>query len=106
MLPALVDRDLPAFMRWLWDAVLPRMLPVLRLLLTKNVHTFNLGKVGFHEVGSIAKDVARAPTLRAKLGYIFAPPGWSHDGSSQTATQLRALFGKSGSVVPTDRPLD
>ena len=74
--------------------------------LTKNVHTFNLGKVGFHEVGSIAKDVARAPTLRAKLGYIFAPPGWSHDGSSQTATQLRALFGKSGSVVPTDRPLD
>jgi NAD(P)-dependent dehydrogenase (short-subunit alcohol dehydrogenase family) len=32
-------REAPAFLRWLWFAVLPRMLPVLRLLLTKNVHT-------------------------------------------------------------------
>ncbi|MFT3699211.1 MAG: sterol desaturase family protein [Kofleriaceae bacterium] len=74
--------------------------------LTKNVHTFHLAKVGFHDVAAMANDVKRAPTLRAKLGYIFAPPGWSHDGSTQTATQLRALFGKSKRVVPTDRPLD
>ena len=74
--------------------------------LTKNVHTFHLGKVGFHDVVAMARDVVRAPTLRAKLGYIFAPPGWSHDGSSQTASQLRALLGKSPVVVHTDRPLD
>lgn len=74
--------------------------------LTKNVHTFHLAKVGFHDVVAMAKDVVRAPTLRAKLGYIFAPPGWSHDGSSHTASQLRALLGKSPVVVHTERPLD
>ena len=57
--------------------------------LTKDIHTFNPLRIGFHEVAAIARDVARAPTLGAKLGYVFAPPGWSHDGSTQTATQLR-----------------
>jgi sterol desaturase/sphingolipid hydroxylase (fatty acid hydroxylase superfamily) len=56
--------------------------------LTKDIHTFNLIAIGFHELAAIAGDVRRAPTLRAKLGYIFAPPGWSHDGSSLTAGQL------------------
>ena len=74
--------------------------------LTKNVHTFHLAQVGFHDVTAMAKDVHRAPTLRAKLGYVFAPPGWSHDGSTQTADQLRALFGRSPVVVHTDRPTD
>ena len=74
--------------------------------LTKNVHTFHLAKVGFHDLVAMARDVARAPTLRAKLGYIFAPPGWSHDGSSHTASQLRALLGRSPVVVHTERPLD
>jgi sterol desaturase/sphingolipid hydroxylase (fatty acid hydroxylase superfamily) len=58
--------------------------------LTKDIHTFNPWRIGFHEIGAIAGDVMRAPTLGAKLGYLFAPPGWSHDGSSQTATQLQA----------------
>lgn len=56
--------------------------------LTKDIHTFNLIRIGFHELAAIAADVRRAPTVGAKLGYIFAPPGWSHDGSSQTAGQL------------------
>jgi len=60
--------------------------------LTTNITSFNPLVIGFHEIGSIARDVARAPTIGAKLGYLFAPPGWSHDGSTQTATQLqRAL---------------
>jgi sterol desaturase/sphingolipid hydroxylase (fatty acid hydroxylase superfamily) len=57
--------------------------------LTHNIHTFNFIKVGFHELGAIAHDVRRAPTLKAKLGYMLAPPGWSHDGSSLTARQLQ-----------------
>ncbi len=60
--------------------------------LTTDIQTYSPLKIGFHEVGAIARDVARAPTIGAKLGYLFAPPGWSHDGSTQTATQLqRAL---------------
>jgi sterol desaturase/sphingolipid hydroxylase (fatty acid hydroxylase superfamily) len=57
--------------------------------LTKDIKTFNLLQIGFHEVAAIAYDVRRAPGLRAKLGYLFAPPGWSHDGSTQTARQLQ-----------------
>ncbi len=31
--------------------------------------------------------------LAAKLGYIFCPPGWSHDGSSLTAGALQKKLG-------------
>ena len=57
--------------------------------LTTDIQTFNPLRIGFHEFGAIGRDVARAPTLGAKLGYLFAPPGWSHDGSTKTATQLQ-----------------
>jgi hypothetical protein len=73
--------------------------------LTKNLHTFHLGQVGFHDVAAMARDVRRAPTLGTKLRYMVSPPGWSHDGTSQTASQLRATFGETGRVIPTDRPL-
>jgi sterol desaturase/sphingolipid hydroxylase (fatty acid hydroxylase superfamily) len=60
--------------------------------LTKDIKTFNVIKIGFHEIAAIVADVRRAPTLAAKLGYMFAPPGWSHDGSSKTAGQLRKML--------------
>lgn len=58
--------------------------------LTKNIDTYNPLRIGFHEYAAIGRDVARAPTWRARLGYLFAPPGWSHDGSTRTAAQERA----------------
>lgn len=57
--------------------------------LTKDIQTFNPVRISFHEFAAIGRDVARAPGLSAKLGYLLAPPGWSHDGSTQTATQLQ-----------------
>ena len=57
--------------------------------LTKDIATFNPLRIGFHEVAAIGRDVARAPTVGAKLGYVFAPPGWSHDGSTKTAHELQ-----------------
>ena len=57
--------------------------------LTKDIQTFNPLRIAFHEIATIGRDIWKAPTLGAKLGYTFAPPGWSHDGSSLTATQLR-----------------
>ena len=57
--------------------------------LTTNIHTFNPGRIAFHEWATMGRDVRRAPRLRDKLGYVFAPPGWSHDGSRRTAKQLR-----------------
>ncbi|MEZ4367371.1 MAG: sterol desaturase family protein [Kofleriaceae bacterium] len=45
--------------------------------------------VAFHEFAAIGRDLARAPSLRAALAYVFGPPGWSADGPSQTARAIR-----------------
>ncbi|HEX2688048.1 MAG TPA: sterol desaturase family protein [Kofleriaceae bacterium] len=57
--------------------------------LTKDIQSFRPLRIAFHEFAAIGRDLHHAPTLGAKLGYVFAPPGWSHDGSSLTATQLQ-----------------
>jgi hypothetical protein len=41
------------------------------------------------EIFAIARDLRQAGSLGAAWGYLFAPPGWSPDGSSLTAAQLR-----------------
>ena len=47
-------------------------------------------KVVFHEWTNIKKDLQKPVSFKTKLGYIFNPPGWSHDGSSKTSNELRA----------------
>ncbi len=43
----------------------------------------------FHEWKQLVADVKSKPGILTKLKYIFMPPGWSHDGSTKTAVQLR-----------------
>ena len=43
----------------------------------------------FHEWQSIGKDMNKELPLPTRLKYLFMPPGWSHDGSSLTARQMR-----------------
>jgi sterol desaturase/sphingolipid hydroxylase (fatty acid hydroxylase superfamily) len=57
--------------------------------LTKNIGSYNPVRIAFHEWGDIAKDLRHAGSLRNALGYLFGPPGWSHDGSRKTTKQLR-----------------
>ncbi len=47
-----------------------------------------LNHVGY-EWKKILKDMKRDLPFFVKLQYIFMPPGWSHDGSTKTAMQLR-----------------
>lgn len=61
--------------------------------ITTDIHTNNPLRIATHEYVHLWHDVRRAPTLKAKFMYIFAPPGWSHDGSSQTAQQMREGMG-------------
>ncbi|HVW96232.1 MAG TPA: sterol desaturase family protein [Mucilaginibacter sp.] len=51
----------------------------------------DLGPVNviFHEWRALLTDIKNAPTLKTKLQYCFYPPGWSHDGSIQTARALQ-----------------
>ena len=39
---------------------------------------------------SLARDLAKARSLRAVLGYLVMPPGWSPDGNGNTTEELRA----------------
>lgn len=43
----------------------------------------------FHEWKNIGSDLNKKLPFRTKLKYLFMPPGWSHDGSTKTADQLR-----------------
>jgi sterol desaturase/sphingolipid hydroxylase (fatty acid hydroxylase superfamily) len=56
--------------------------------LVKNLGTFNILRVAFHEWIAMAADVIRHP--RHALGYVFGPPGWSHDGSRETSAAIKA----------------
>lgn len=56
--------------------------------LVRQLGSFNLLWVAFHEWIGIARDVWNAP-WGAKLGYIWRPPGWSHDASRDTSDAIR-----------------
>jgi hypothetical protein len=50
---------------------------------------YHPGKVVFHEWHSLQQDLSKPSSFLTKLKYIFMPPGWSHDGSKQTANEMR-----------------
>jgi hypothetical protein len=57
--------------------------------LTHDITSYNPLWIAVHDFAAIGSDLRRAGSLSARVGYLFAPPGWSPDGSSLTATQLR-----------------
>jgi hypothetical protein len=57
-----------------------------------NLPDFNVLRAAFHEWWGIAKDVWRAPNWHARIGYMFGPPGWSHDGSRDTSETIKARW--------------
>jgi len=57
--------------------------------LTENIKSYNPIKMVFHEWKAIVDDVKKETTFKNKLMYIFGPPGWSHDGSKKTSSELR-----------------
>jgi sterol desaturase/sphingolipid hydroxylase (fatty acid hydroxylase superfamily) len=63
----------------------------IRYGIVKQLGTFNLLYSVFHEWIGIARDVWTAP-WRHKFGYIWRPPGWSHDGSRDTSDSIKARW--------------
>ena len=49
----------------------------------------NLFNHVMHEWKGMLADLKKKVPLATKIKYLFKPPGWSHDGSSKTAVQLR-----------------
>jgi sterol desaturase/sphingolipid hydroxylase (fatty acid hydroxylase superfamily) len=48
-----------------------------------------------HEFRAILHDILRPLPLKQRLQYLFAPPGWSHDGSTQTSQQQQRTAQKN-----------
>jgi NAD(P)-dependent dehydrogenase (short-subunit alcohol dehydrogenase family) len=57
-------RDYPAVARFAWHAILPRLIPLLRLILVKNIHTPE-------ESGSALAGLIVGPALTATNGKYF-----------------------------------
>ncbi len=66
--------------------------------LTKPLETSNPFTSIFSEFVRIAKDLSKPVKFKTKLKYIFAAPGWSHDGSTKTSEQLRRENGQMQTV--------
>jgi len=62
--------------------------------LTKQPEDMGPVNIIFHEWKALLRDVKQAPGFRNKLGYLLNPPGWSHDGSTQTARVLQREYEK------------
>jgi hypothetical protein len=66
--------------------------------LVKDFETYNPFRIFIQEYLSIANDITRRDlSLRERLLYILAPPGWSHDGSRQTSLDIK----KSAGIHPS-----
>ncbi len=59
--------------------------------LTKNIDSFNPVTLQYHEYAAIIRDVRRACGWRARLGYVFAPPGWAPAPVTETAVGSPAV---------------
>ncbi|MFC3050931.1 sterol desaturase family protein [Kordiimonas pumila] len=57
--------------------------------LVTDLGTYNPLRIAFHEWWGILKDIWHAPNIKAKLLYLIAPPGWTHDESRQTSDMIR-----------------
>lgn len=79
----------------IWDKMfgtfveeLPQDPPVYGVV--KPIETYNPVKIAFAELVEIFKDAAGPRlTLRQRFGYMFGPPGYSHDGSRKMSADLK-----------------
>ena len=92
--PRYLDRNYAGILI-VWDRLFGTFQPELdeapcRYGVVKNLATFNLLRVAFHEWAAIGRDIVRQP--RHAVGWLFGPPGWSPDGSRETSDQIRARW--------------
>lgn len=68
---------------------LPEEKPVYGL--TTPLDSYHPINIIFYEWKNIFTDLKQPISWKIKLKYLFAPPGWSHDGSKLTTKKLREL---------------
>ncbi len=72
----------------IWDKLFGTFAPEEKRVvygLTKDIDSFNLGVIAFHEYAAIARDVRSARTWSARFGYVLRGPGWAPAASDPSA---------------------
>ena len=95
--PKYLDKNMGMFLI-IWDKLFGSFQPELpaekyqplKYGLTKPIEIQTPLAIVFHEWKNIWTDIKRRDlTWKEKWNYLFAPPGWSHDGSRRTSEDLR-----------------
>ncbi|HRG93933.1 MAG TPA: sterol desaturase family protein, partial [Chitinophagaceae bacterium] len=95
--PLYLDKNMGMFLI-IWDKLFGTFQPELpanqyqpiRYGLTKPLTKEDPLHILVHEWKSIGNDLGKKGlSFRQRWQYLFGPPGWSHDGSSQTSAELR-----------------
>jgi sterol desaturase/sphingolipid hydroxylase (fatty acid hydroxylase superfamily) len=92
----------------IWDKLFGTFVPEqnadpVRYGLVHNISTFNPLRIAFHEWAGIATDVWKSKSISQVLGYLFAPPGWSPDGSRDTSASLKARWrARQAAKIPAE----
>ncbi|MGQ0739200.1 MAG: sterol desaturase family protein [Bacteroidota bacterium] len=97
--PKYLDKNMGMFLI-IWDRLFGTFQPELNAAeyqsikygLTKPLQKEDPLNIVVHEWKSIGKDIRKKGlSFRQRWNYLFGPPGWSHDGSSHTSTELRKM---------------
>lgn len=97
--PKYLDKNMGMFLI-IWDKIFgtfqPELLPAeyeaIKYGLTKPIENPTAVSIIFHEWKQMIRDCSRKDiTWRQKFGYVFGPPGWSHDGSRMTSEEMRKM---------------
>ena len=94
--PKYLDKNMGMFLI-IWDKIFRSFQPELpaseyqplQYGLTKNIESLNPVNLVVHEWANMSKDIRKPVSFKQKLGYMFGPPGWSHDGSTLTSNGMR-----------------
>lgn len=89
----------------IWDRMFGTFIPESdeekpRYGIVSQIATFNPFRIAFHEWLAIGRDLIAHP--RHAIGYLFGPPGWSHDGSRRTSRELKAAWSGGQRTAATD----
>ena len=63
--------------------------------LTKNINTFNLGRIVTHEYAEILRDVAHSTSWGERLSYVLRGPGWAMEQHRRQEVAQAANEGRS-----------
>jgi sterol desaturase/sphingolipid hydroxylase (fatty acid hydroxylase superfamily) len=68
--------------------------------LTKNIHSFNVGRIVSHEYAEMLRDVARSTGWRERLSYVLRGPGWATRHRAEMAAAAETANSSSDRVLP------